>query len=91
MNSPAEIRSAIESAIWTVTSDVRKRAAPRSPASLPELLRSAVTRSGRVLETRGASPKRTPVASETHRGEREYRRAQVKARTRGPPRSTTGR
>ena len=65
MKSPAPIRSAIESAIWTVTSDARNRSAPRSPASLPELLRSAVTRSGRVLESAGASPKSTPVASET--------------------------
>ena len=49
MKSPAEISSAIDSAICAVTSLVRKRAAPRPPDSLPELLRSSVTRSGRVL------------------------------------------
>jgi len=48
VKSPAEMRSAIDSAICAVTRLVRKRDAPRPPESFPELLRRSVTRSGRV-------------------------------------------
>ena len=37
----------------------------RPPASFPELLRSAVTRSGRVLCSAGNSPNAIPVASDS--------------------------
>ena len=65
MNRPAEMSSAIDSAICAVTSDVRKRAAPRPPDSLPELLRSSVTRSGRVLCSAGTMPNTSPVPSDS--------------------------
>ena len=47
--SPAPTRRAMERAIWTVTREVRKRAAERDPEGCPEKSFSAVTRSGRVL------------------------------------------
>jgi len=57
--------SVIASATCAVASDVRKRRATFPPASLPELLRIAVTRSGRVLCSAGNSPKAMPVTSES--------------------------
>ena len=62
MKSPAETSSAIESAICAVTSDVRKRAAPRVADDFPELSRSAVDEIGRVLWSAGNRPNRRPVA-----------------------------
>jgi hypothetical protein len=56
--------SIIASATCAVASVVRNRRAVRPPASFPELLRIAVTRSGRVLCIAGKSPNAMPVASD---------------------------
>ena len=48
-NNPAEMRSAMESAICEVTSTVLNRAAARAPEGWPACALSVVTRSGRVL------------------------------------------
>ena len=65
MNSPAEMSSAIESAICAVTSDVRKRAAARAPDGWPGAARSVVTRSGRVLCSAGNRPNSKPGGDAT--------------------------
>ena len=65
MKRPAATSSAIDSAIWAVTSPLRKRAAERAPVSCPALERMVVTRSGRVLCSAGNIPKTSPVPSDT--------------------------
>ena len=65
MKRPAAMSSAIDSAIWTVTSVVRNRDAARAPDGWPACALIVETRSGRVLCSAGNNPNRKPVATDS--------------------------
>ncbi len=65
MKSPAEMSSAIDSAICAVTSVVRNRAAARAPDGWPACALIVETRSGRVLCSAGNNPNSRPVATDS--------------------------
>ena len=73
-NSPAQMSSAIDSAICAVTSELRKRVAARVPECLPEFARSVVTRSGRVLWSAGIQSEQQACQSDSAGREHHHRR-----------------
>src|ERR1700722_15580254 len=66
-NSPADIRSRSEIAIWAVTSVLRNALAEPVDPVWPDWLLSARTKSGCVLWRAGKSPNARPVRSDRPR------------------------